>query len=67
MALSGLTAGGPARNLTPSEAARRWLGTAATGLTLCLPLLWTAGDPTRPTPADRLSGRTLVAEEPGLS
>lgn len=67
MALSGLSAGGPARNLAPVEAARRWIGTALTGVGLGLPLLWTSRDPSRPTPADRFSGRSLVAEEPGLS
>ena len=67
MALSGLAAGGPSRHLAPAEAARRWLGTAATAVSLCLPLLWTAGDPARPTPADRFSGRPLLAEEPDVS
>ncbi|HEY7862875.1 MAG TPA: hypothetical protein VIE39_04410 [Thermoanaerobaculia bacterium] len=67
MALSGLTAGGPARHLAPGEAARRWIGTAVTAAGLGFPLLWTARNPESPTPADRLSGRPLVAEETGLS
>jgi len=64
MSLAGLSASaGPAgRGLSPAEAARRWTGTAATALGLGLPLLWTARDRSRPTPADRLSARVLVRE-----
>src|SRR5262249_13370731 len=45
-----------------SEAARRWIGTLATGLTAGLPLIWTASDSQAPTPADRLSGRALTID-----
>ena len=64
MSLAGLAARpGPAgRGLTAGEAAWRWVGTALSALALGLPLLVTKGDPLRPTPADRLSGRTLVRE-----
>jgi hypothetical protein len=64
MSLAGLSAGaGPAgRGLSPSEASRRWAGTAATALGLGLPLLWTMRDRSRPTPADRLSARALVRD-----
>lgn len=64
MALAGLTArpGPSGRRLTPGEAARRWAGTAITVAALGLPLIATGRDPVRPTPADRLSGRTLVRD-----
>ena len=64
MSLAGIAAApGPAgRGLTPSEAARRWAGTAATALTFGLALITTVRDPLRPTPADRMSGRALVRE-----
>lgn len=64
MSLAGLSASAePAgRGLSPSEAARRWAGTAATALSLGVPLFFTRRDPLRPTLADRLSGRTLVRE-----
>jgi RDD family len=64
MALAGLVARdeGAGRHLTPSQAARRWAGTFATIVGVGLPLLWTAWDPAASTPADRLSGRTLVRD-----
>jgi len=67
MSLAGIAAsGGPAgRALTPSEAARRWAGTAATALSLGLALLFTSRDPLHPTPADRFSRRALVQEAGG--
>ena len=66
MSLAGLsTRGGAAgRGLTPSEAARRWLGTAGAAAGLGVPLLFTRRDRERPTPADRLSGRPLVRDLP---
>lgn len=65
MALAGLVArdDGAGRHLTPSQAARRWVGTFATVAGVGLPLLWTARDPAASTPADRLSGRTLVRDD----
>jgi RDD family len=64
MALAGLVArdDGSGRRLTPSEAARRWVGTLATVAGIGLPLLWTVRNPSASTPADRLSGRTLVRD-----
>jgi hypothetical protein len=64
MALAGLVArdDGSGRRLTPSEAARRWVGTLATVAGIGLPLLWTVRNPAASTPADRLSGRTLVRD-----
>lgn len=64
MALAGLAVRqhGSSRQLTPSQAARRWAGTLATLAGLGLPLFWTARDPEAPTLADRLSGRTLVRD-----
>jgi hypothetical protein len=64
MSLAGLAArpGASGRGLTPAEAAKRWAGTAVSAFALGLPLLFTMRDPLRPTPADRLSGRTLVRE-----
>ena len=64
MSLAGLAArSGPAgRGLTPSEAARRWLGTLGAAALLGLPLLATRRDRDRPTLADRLSRRPLVRE-----
>jgi uncharacterized RDD family membrane protein YckC len=64
MALAGLVArdDGSGRQLTPSQAARRWVGTLMTVAGIGLPLLWTARDPASSTPADRLSGRTLVRD-----
>jgi RDD family protein len=64
MALAGLVArdDGAGRPLTPSQAARRWVGTVATVAGVGLPVLWTARDPAASTPADRLSGRTLVRD-----
>jgi uncharacterized RDD family membrane protein YckC len=64
MALAGLVARdeGSGRQLTPSEAARRWVGTLATVAGIGLPLLWTVRDLAASTPADRLSGRTLVRD-----
>ena len=65
MALLGLAArpGDTGRHLHPHEAARRWLGTALAAVPLGLPLLFTRRDRTAPTPADRLSGRSLVRED----
>ena len=65
MALAGLVArdDGAGRQLTPSQAARRWVGTLATIAGVGLPLLWTMRDPGSSTPADRLSGRTLVRDD----
>jgi len=64
MSLAGIAArdDGAGRLLTPSEAARRWVGTLLTFGGLGLPLFWTARDPEAPTLADRLSGRTLVRD-----
>jgi hypothetical protein len=64
MALAGLVARdeGSGHQLTPSEAARRWVGTLATVAGIGLPLLWTVRDLAASTPADRLSGRTLVRD-----
>jgi hypothetical protein len=64
MALAGLVArdDGTGRHLTPSQAARRWVGTFVTIAGIGLPLLWTGRDPAAATPADRLSGRTLVRD-----
>jgi hypothetical protein len=64
MSLAGLAArhGASGRGLTPSEAAKRWAGTAVSAIALGLPLLVTMRDPLRPTPADRFSGRPLVRE-----
>jgi len=64
MSLAGTAArdDGAGRLLTPSEAARRWVGTLLTFAGLGLPLFWTARDPGAPTLADRLSGRTLVRD-----
>lgn len=64
MALAGLAAkddgGGP--RLTPSQAARRWAGTLITLAGAGVPLLWSFRDASAPTPADRMSGRTLVRD-----
>jgi RDD family protein len=64
MALAGLVAKdeGAGRRLTPAEAARRWAGTLLTLAGAGLPLLWSWSDAAAPTPADRLSGRTLVRD-----
>ncbi len=64
MSLAGLVARpGPAgHRLAPAEAAGRWAGTLLTAALIGLPLLLTARDPRRPTPADRLSGRPLARE-----
>jgi RDD family protein len=64
MALAGLIArdDGAGRRLTPAEASRRWAGTLATVAAVGLPLFFTARDPEAPTPADRLSGRTLARD-----
>jgi hypothetical protein len=65
MALAGLTARGPDREvpLTLGESARRWLGTALTLAGAGLPLLATCRDGKAPTLADRMSGRPLAAEK----
>jgi len=67
LALAGLRvrAGETGPRLTLPEAAARWIGTLATLVTLGLPLAFTARDAELPTPADRLSGRSLTAEEVG--
>ena len=64
MALAGLIArdDGFGRHLTPSQAARRWMGTLVTLAGVGVPLFWTLSDTAAPTPADRLSGRTLVRD-----
>lgn len=64
MALAGLVArdDGAGRHLTPAQAARRWLGTLLTLAGLGFPLFWTLRHAAAPTPADRLSGRTLVRD-----
>jgi hypothetical protein len=64
MALAGLIArdDGAGRHLTPSEAARRWVGTLLSVAGLGVPLLWTLSNAAAPTPADRLSGRSLVRD-----
>jgi uncharacterized RDD family membrane protein YckC len=64
MALAGLVArdDGGGRHLTPSQAARRWAGTLVTLAGVGVPLLWTLRDAAAPTPADRISGRTLVRD-----
>lgn len=65
MALLGLAAlsGKTGRRLSAGEAGWRWVGTLATAATLGTALLWTARSADAPTPADRLSGRTVVREE----
>jgi hypothetical protein len=64
MSLAGLAArpGPVGRVLTPSEAFKRWAGTALAAISLGLPLWLGRRDPERPTLADRLSGRSLVRE-----
>ena len=64
MALAGLIArdDGGGRHLTPSEAARRWVGTLVSVAGIGVPLLWTLSNAAAPTPADRLSRRTLVRD-----
>lgn len=64
MALAGLVAKdqGVGRRLTPGQAVRRWAGTLITIAGAGLPLLWSLRDADAPTPADRLSGRTLVRD-----
>ena len=64
MSLAGIAArpGRSGRRLTPGEAGRRWVGTAISAAALGLPVLMTVRDRLRPTPADRLSGRTLVRD-----
>lgn len=64
MALAGLAArdDGTGRRLTATEAVRRWAGTLATVAAVGVPLFFTARDPEAPTPADRLSGRTLARD-----
>ena len=64
MALAGLIArdDGAGRQLTPSEAARRWTGTLLSVVGIGVPLLFTLSNAAAPTPADRLSGRTLVRD-----
>jgi hypothetical protein len=67
MSLAGLSArtGPSGRRLTPGEATRRWVGTALCAAALGLPLLATLRDASRPTLADRLSGRTLIRDVEG--
>jgi hypothetical protein len=64
MSLAGLVARpGPfGHRLTPAEAVGRWAGTLVTAALMGLPLLATARNPQRPTPADRLSGRPLARD-----
>jgi hypothetical protein len=67
MALTGLTARGRKGSpLTALESARRWLGTVLTAASLGVPLVVARRHREAPSPADRLSGRTLVLEEPGV-
>ncbi len=65
MAVAGLSARPShlGRRLAAGEATRRWIGTLATGATLGIALLFTGRSPAAPTPADRLSGRTLEEDE----
>ena len=65
MALVGLVplSGKTGRRLCAGEAGWRWLGTLATAATVGTVLLWTARIAEAPTPADRLSGRTVVRED----
>lgn len=65
LALGGLRASGGelGHGLDFSESVRRWAGTLATAAALGIPLLFTRKDREMPTPADRLSGRPLLAEE----
>ena len=53
--------------LTAAEASRRWIGTALTLAGAGIPLLATRRRHDSPSPADRLSGRTLFFEEPDRS
>ncbi len=64
MALADLSAdsGGGRTGLSGRTAFRRWLGTLATAATAGLALLWTARSVEAPTPADRLSGRSLTLD-----
>jgi len=60
MAIGDLAAhDGSGAGLTAAAAARRWAGTLATAASAGLLLLWSRQSPDLPTPADRLSGRTL--------
>jgi hypothetical protein len=64
MALAELSARSAAAGsgLSAAVAFRRWLGSLGTVVAGGLPLLWTAGNPQAPTPADRLSGHPLTLE-----
>jgi hypothetical protein len=64
MALTGLTArdGPEGSALTAVESSRRWLGSLLAAAGLGIPLL-VRRDPDFPSPADRLSGRSLTFEE----
>jgi hypothetical protein len=64
MALAELSARPDAAGsgLSAAAAFRRWLGRIATVAAAGLPLLWTAGSPQAPTPADRLSGHPLTLD-----
>jgi hypothetical protein len=64
MALAEITthSDGAGARVSAGAAFRRWLGTLATAATGGLALLWTAGSPDAPTPADRLSGHPLTLE-----
>ena len=67
MALTGLTARGRKGSpLTALESARRWLGTVLTAASLGVPLVVTRRHREAPSPGDRLSGRPLALEEPGI-
>ena len=59
--LSARPASGGA-GIPAAAAGRRWLGSLVTLAAAGLPLLWTAGRPQAPTPADRLSGYPLTLE-----
>jgi RDD family len=60
MAISDLSARGAAEaGISAGEALRRWVGTLSVAATAGIVLLWTRRRPDFPTPADRLSGRSL--------
>jgi hypothetical protein len=66
MALCGLWVRADAASVRPTagQAALRFLGTALCAAALGTPLLLTMHHPEAPTPADRMSGRPLVEEQP---
>ncbi len=63
MTLADLSARADADGGMPAVVALgRWIGTIVTAATAGLALLWTVRDPSAPTPADRLSGRSLTVD-----